>query len=67
MPKCPCGYEFEKGTNWEKEDRPYEVLVGDEEFIEINGNFTVEEGNYHSHLTKVNLYACPKCKNVVMD
>ena len=32
-----------------------------EEFIYINGNFTI---NCDMHITNVSLYACPKCNTV---
>ena len=37
--KCPCGYEFDKGTNWDKPNHPYEIIKDDEPFKEIEGSF----------------------------
>ena len=60
--KCICGYENTHGMN--VEGRWQMNLIGDEEFIHIQGaNLEIPEQNYR----KVALYACPKCDTVKME
>ena len=64
--KCKaCGYEHEYAMS--KFD--FETGKGDEEFIEVEGHFTItRESSYGPDITRgVNLLACPKCKTVVLD
>lgn len=58
--KCLCGYEKYESFGRDKPD------IGDEDFIEIDGHFTVDQkyDNYPTETIKVSLYACPKCKTV---
>lgn len=58
--KCLCGYEKYESFDREKPDK------GDEDFIEVDGNFTVDQkyDNYPKETIKVSLYACPKCKTI---
>ena len=55
--KCVCGYECNKNQD-------FDVQVGDEEFIKINGSFHIES-SYRDEI-RVDLYACPKCGLVQM-
>lgn len=52
-------YDFETRTRLE---------VGDEEFLDIRGNFTIEKPGcwYGSDTFRVSLRSCPKCNCVVM-
>lgn len=64
--KCgACGYE--KGHKYDEESNYIEVNPNGEEFIKINGHFTVTEGDYHQYEEKVGLYACPECKTVILN
>jgi hypothetical protein len=63
--KCLCGYEHRHGINdngiWQ------ENLIGDEEFIQIEGSILrVKTNNYYSDHTDISLFACPKCSTVRM-
>lgn len=49
-----CGYEEYEGEN-------------PSEFIRINGYFTVDSRLHGGQIRTVRLYACPKCKTVVLD
>lgn len=61
--KCTaCGY----GNYWDTEK---EAMVGDEEFIQLRERFTFKDGNPVDgiRIYPALLFACPKCKNVVME
>jgi len=58
--KCPaCNYE-----------RDYDYVnnkpTGDEEFIHIKSTFVIDKETRYSRHQVVYLYACPKCKCVVL-
>ena len=56
--KCPaCNYE--RDYDYE-ENKP----IGDESFVYIKGNFVV--GNEMGRDELVHLYACPKCKCIIL-
>ncbi len=65
---CVCGYEYE----YEYQPTPdgpkkYEkvILKGKEDFIRIQGNFTIEN-EYHYGVTQISLFACPICSTIKM-
>ncbi len=62
--KCICGYEHKE--EWDSETRKFVRTIGDDEFIEIIGEFNKEvDSNYGgTHKISVSLYACPKCFTV---
>ena len=47
----------------------YELEYTDtEEFIKINGHFTIDWGNgYNNSQQEVNLYACPECNTIQLS
>jgi hypothetical protein len=59
--KCICGYEY-KTDYYGKEKK----ITGDEEFIYIIGEFHVKSDDYYHTEIRVSLYACPKCKTVIL-
>lgn len=67
--KCVCGYEYE--DKWNPAGRNYDILKGDEEFIRVEGSFTISRNDWcHDwcHRTvAVSLYACPKCGTIRME
>lgn len=71
--ECPaCHYIYEE--EWNRKKRNYVLVKGDENFIRImtDHNFVIVNPEHkenpwlNSELT-VELYACPKCKCVVMS
>lgn len=57
--KCICGYERLK--DYQNDG----VEVGDKDFIEVNGSFTVKEEDYRGEsIREVDLCACPKCQTI---
>lgn len=40
--KCNCGYKYEEGIN-ENNNNKWETLVGDENFIKIDGRFFINK------------------------
>ena len=60
--KCLCGYEYD----YKYEEGEMVVLKGDDEFIEVSGNFTrTEKYDYDSdEIIYVSVHACPKCKTL---
>ena len=59
-----CGYMYEeifpKGGDY------YEVVKGDEPFIELG--LTTKKGNdYYARVEETRLYACPKCGTVHIE
>jgi len=64
--KCVCSYEHQNGIN-DKGDWQ-ENLVGDEEFVRIEGSvFRVKTDSYYLEYKDVSLFACPKCGTVRME
>lgn len=61
--KCPCGYEYEKGVDWDG-DRQYKVLKGDEEFKLLRGHGLTFEPEPWCSPSEARLYVCPKCGTV---
>jgi hypothetical protein len=59
--ECVCGYE--RLEDYESESG---VAVGDEKFINVKGNFTIED-EYTYNIREVNLYSCPKCGTIQMN
>lgn len=60
--KCPaCGYEYE----YKIAKNMLEVIKGDDDFIEIDGNFTIKSQS-NGQLERVFLFACPKCGSIKM-
>jgi len=57
-----CGYRREYDIEEEKM-----INKHDDEFIEIKGNFIMKNAGYHQSLVEVGLYACPKCKSVILQ
>lgn len=59
---CPaCKYEFKEGID---ENNDWRILKGDDEFIHIEGHFTIDDrGNRDT----VGLYGCPKCNCVQFE
>lgn len=60
--KCAaCGY----GYYWDSEK---EEMVGNQDFIQLRERFTFKEGNAVDgmRISPVLLFACPKCKTIVM-
>ena len=60
--KCICGYEKKEYYEGDNND-----VLGDDEFIEISGGFTIDVDNYFKETRKVSLMACPKCGTVRME
>ena len=64
--KCVCGYEHEK--QWNKEDRDYETVKGDEEFIESKLELAYEtDGRCYKNLRSSTVYICPKCGTLKIE
>jgi acetone carboxylase gamma subunit len=58
--KCVCGYEHTE--EWDSEIKAYKTITGDSDFIEIDGKFTVNDGDpWHRNQRDIRIYACPKC------
>lgn len=59
---CPCcKYEY-KEEDWDKEERRYRTIIGDEKFAMLNGDFHISGHKYYSlDKDEVNIYTCPKC------
>lgn len=65
--KCAvCNYEYEEEYVNENGRKFYKPTIGDDEFIKINGSFTIE-GDWYGTIQEVNMYACPKCGTVRME
>jgi len=64
--KCICGYE--QGGKWNAEMCTYDEINNDgEEFISIDGDFTiVNKSDYYHRTIEVSLFSCPKCNTVQM-
>ena len=61
--KCgACGYRYEE---WNGENLT-SISDGDDEFIDINGHFTIDNTGCYGGEHSVRLLACPKCKTVKM-
>lgn len=71
--KCVCGYAHAQDKSQEKYFKEHrakqykDARFGDEDFITINGHFTVDSCGYYGGLSTVSLYACPECKTVQMS
>lgn len=63
--KCLCGYEYED----EYDQKGRNIIKGDEEFISIDGHFTITKTEkWEADRTlKVGIYACPKCNTIQMS
>lgn len=62
--KCgACNYKYEE-YDYDLKDTTSD---GEEEFINIEGVFTVMDGYYHNNVKKVNLYSCLRCNTVQMS
>jgi hypothetical protein len=64
--KCVCGYEHE--TQWNKEQKYNETIVGDESFkiCESQLSFKDDE-DYFVPSSMRSIYACPKCGTLKID
>jgi len=48
--------------------KDYETNKKGEDFIRINGSFTVDsEMNYGANIKRVTLLACPHCKTMILE
>lgn len=67
--KCAtCNYEYKDEYVNENGARFYKPIIGDNEFIQINGNFTIKiEGDWYNAIQEIDLYACPKCGTVRIE
>ncbi len=58
-----CGASGYKHREWD-EEQGKNVSDGTDEFVKINGHFTVESGGYFTYQDEVGLNACPQCNTV---
>ena len=60
--------KHEQGYGW-VENEYKEINPGEDEFIQIKGNFTINKEGCEGYdiIVEVYLYGCPKCKAVIFD
>lgn len=63
--RCVCGYEYK--DKWNPAGMNYDILKGDEEFIRVDGSFTISRNDCYHRTVAVGLYACPKCGTIRME